>query len=156
LIWEFDPGSGWTLAAWIRHASRTGHLRVTSGERVSNTWVTNSRDGHNPSKDGLIPNSPPTIIWWEVKEKSALESARGLSASWQGNGLPRRWRVGDVRACSPTLALRHGLDSYGRQQSRILDNGGNPDPATPRARRSPSGCKELFWGKKFRLTVLQE
>ena len=21
--WEFDPGSGWTLAAWIRHASRT-------------------------------------------------------------------------------------------------------------------------------------
>jgi len=22
-IWEFDPGSGWTLATWIRHASRT-------------------------------------------------------------------------------------------------------------------------------------
>ena len=36
---EFDPGSGRTLAAWIRHASRAiSHLRVVdSGERVSNT-----------------------------------------------------------------------------------------------------------------------
>ena len=35
---EFDPGSGRTLAAWIRHASRTvEYLRVLeSGERVSN------------------------------------------------------------------------------------------------------------------------
>ena len=36
---EFDPGSGRTLAAWIRHASRTvGTFRGSeSGERVSNT-----------------------------------------------------------------------------------------------------------------------
>ena len=36
---EFDPGSGRTLAAWIRHASRTvENFRVLeSGERVSNT-----------------------------------------------------------------------------------------------------------------------
>ena len=35
---EFDPGSGRTLAAWIRHASRTvGSFRASeSGERVSN------------------------------------------------------------------------------------------------------------------------
>jgi hypothetical protein len=26
---EFDPGSGRTLAAWIRHASRATDLRVT-------------------------------------------------------------------------------------------------------------------------------
>ncbi len=31
-----------------------------------------------------------------------------------------------------TLGLRHGPDSYGRQQWGILDNGGNPDPAMPR------------------------
>ena len=36
---EFDPGSGRTLAAWIRHASRTVWcFRASeSGERVSNT-----------------------------------------------------------------------------------------------------------------------
>ena len=49
-----------------------------------------------------------------------------------------------MRVRPPTQALRHGPDSYGRQQSRILVNGGNPEPATPRARRSPSGCKELL------------
>ena len=26
LTWEFDPGSGWTLAACLTHASRTKHL----------------------------------------------------------------------------------------------------------------------------------
>ena len=30
-----------------------------------------------------------------------------------------------------TLGLRHGPDSYGRQQWGILRNGGNPDAATP-------------------------
>jgi hypothetical protein len=30
------------------------------------------------------------------------------------------------------LELRHGPDSYGRQQWGILHNGGNPDAATPR------------------------
>ena len=34
---EFDSGSERTLAAWIRHASRTECLRVLSGARVSNT-----------------------------------------------------------------------------------------------------------------------
>jgi len=43
------------------------------------------------------------------------------------------------------MALRHGPYSYGRQQSRILVNGGNPEPATPRAGRMPSGCKLLLW-----------
>jgi hypothetical protein len=35
---EFDPGSGRTLAAWIRHASRTvvSFRGYESGERVSN------------------------------------------------------------------------------------------------------------------------
>ena len=34
---EFDSGSERTLAAWIRHASRTECLRALSGARVSNT-----------------------------------------------------------------------------------------------------------------------
>ena len=46
------------------------------------------------------------------------------------------------------MGLRHGPDSYGRQQWGILGNGRNPDPATPRGGRKPSGCKLLSAGKK--------
>ena len=53
------------------------------------------------------------------------------------------------------MGLRHGPDSYGRQQWGILGNGGNPDPATPREGRRPSGCKLLFLGKK-KVTVPKE
>ncbi len=59
--------------------------------------------------------------------------ARGLSACWWGDGLPRRRRVAGLRGCSATLGLRHGPDSYGRQQWGILHNGRKPDAATPRA-----------------------
>src|ERR671913_2000180 len=40
----------------------------------------------------------------------------------------------------------NGPDSCGRQQLGILGNGRKPDPATPRGRRSLSGCKALFHG----------
>ena len=33
---EFDPGSGRTLAACLTHASRTKHIYMLSGGRVSN------------------------------------------------------------------------------------------------------------------------
>ena len=39
-----------------------------------------------------------------------------LSACWWGNGLPRLWRVSGLRGWTDTLELRHGPDSYGRQQ----------------------------------------
>ena len=42
------------------------------------------------------------------------------------------------------MGLRHGPDSYGRQQWGILHNGGNPDAATPREGRRFSDCKPLF------------
>ncbi len=42
--------------------------------------------------------------------------ARGLSACWWGDGLPRRRRVAGLRGRPATLGLRHGPDSYGRQQ----------------------------------------
>ena len=44
------------------------------------------------------------------------------------------------------MGLRHGPYSYGRQQWGILRNGGNPDVATPRERRSLLGCKALSAG----------
>src|SRR5919199_5427141 len=55
---EFDPGSGRTLAACLTHASRTVRpLRgYTSGERVSNTWVTCPQLWDKPGKPGLIPD----------------------------------------------------------------------------------------------------
>ena len=56
----FDPGSERTLAAWIRHASRTRKVSSEteySGERVSNAWITYLRDGDNFSKGKLIPNN---------------------------------------------------------------------------------------------------
>ena len=53
------------------------------------------------------------------------------------------------------MELRHGPNSYGRQQWGILHNGGNPDAATPRERRRPSGCKVLILGKK-EVTVPKE
>jgi hypothetical protein len=61
---EFDPGSERTLAAWIRHASRTGSywriLRVKlvceSGELVRNTWVICPEVRDSPPKGGVIPN----------------------------------------------------------------------------------------------------
>ena len=42
LFEEFDPGSERTLAAWLRHASRTGWTSYgsVSGGRESNAWVT--------------------------------------------------------------------------------------------------------------------
>ena len=58
--------------------------------------------------------------------------ARDPLASWRGNGPPRlRWVAG-LRGRTATLELRHGPDSYGRQQWGILGNGRKPDPATPR------------------------
>ncbi len=74
---------------------------------------------------------------------------RGALASWWGHGLPRRRCVAALRGRSATLGLRHGPDSHGRQQWGILHNGGNPDAATPRERRSISVCKALSAGKKM-------
>src|SRR5438874_11380456 len=55
----FDSGSERTLAAWIRHASRTnpsgGNSAGGSGERGSNAWITCLRDGDSPSNEGVIP-----------------------------------------------------------------------------------------------------
>ena len=69
--------------------------------------------------------------------------ARGRLGSWWGKGLPSLRSIAGLRGRSATLELRHGPDSYGRQQWGILGNGGNPDPATPREGRRSSDCKAL-------------
>ena len=61
---EFDPGSGWTLAACITHSSRTEFrgliLREASfklsGGRVSNAWATCLCVWNNVWKRTLIPH----------------------------------------------------------------------------------------------------
>src|ERR1700744_4302814 len=57
---EFDSGSERTLAAWIRHASRTGYCcsntMMFSGARVRNTWGICREVGDSSSKGELIPH----------------------------------------------------------------------------------------------------
>ena len=89
------------------------------------------------------------------KEQSAKRWARVRLASWWGKGLPRRRSVAGLRGWTATLGLRHGPDSYGRQQWGILHNGGNPDAATPREGRRFSDCKPLSLGTK-KVTVPKE
>ena len=92
-----------------------------------------------------------TLFCNYVKVLFAQARAYIWLVSWWGNSLPRLWSIANLRGRSATLGLRHGPDSYGRQQWGILDNGGNPDPAMPREWRRPSGCKALLSGKKHRL-----
>ena len=90
-------------------------------------------------------SGPPA---WGARESPGGRGwGRGPSGRRRGNGPPCPQRVAGLRGRSATLGLRHGPDSYGRQQWGILRNGGNPDAATPRAGRRPSGCKPLSAGK---------
>ena len=54
------------------------------------------------------------------------------------------------------MELRHGPNSYGRQQWGILHNGRKPDAATPRERGRPLGRKALLRGKKKMTVPLEE
>ena len=152
IYWEFDPGSGWTLAACLTHASRTElfwlRLRPNdsefSGGRVSNAWVTCLQEGDNILKRMLIPHDISESHDFDIKDFIAWRWTRVWLASWWGNGSPRRRSVAGLRGWPATLGLRHGPDSYGRQQWGILRNGGNPDAATPREGWRFSDCKLLL------------
>ena len=89
------------------------------------------------------------------KEKSAKGWARVWLDSWWGNGSPSLRSVAGLRGWTATLGLRHGPDSYGRQQWGILHNGGNSDAATSREGRRSSDCKPLSLGTK-KMTVPKE
>lgn len=78
----FDPGSGLTLAACLRHASRTGCYFVAiqnsaSGERVSNTKATYLRVEHNPEKSVLILHM---LTARKCREERLRSLREGLSA----------------------------------------------------------------------------
>ena len=119
---EFDPGSGRTLAACLIHASRANWFGAcsndVSGGRVSNTWVTCLIDWDNFGKPELIPNNTfwHMSVSWKTVSAVTIRWTRGALASWWGNGSPRQRCVADLRGWSATLGLRHGPDSYGRQQ----------------------------------------
>ena len=120
-----------------------------SGGRVSNAWATCRIQGDNTRKRVLIPHKRTSAAWHGVKNSGGIRWARVRLAGWRGSGPPRRRSVAGLRGRTATLGLRHGPDSYGRQQWGILHNGGNPDAATPRERRSISVCKALSAGKKM-------
>ena len=134
---EFDPGSGRTLAACLTHASRTDWFpsgMKVSGERVSNVWATCLCQRDNSWKRLLIRYMTTAPHGAAVKDFIGQRWAHIPLGSWWDNSPPSRRWVAELRGWSATLGLRHGPDSYGRQQWGILGNGGNSDPAMPRER----------------------
>ena len=115
---------------------------------MSNAWVTCLQEGDNILKRMLIPHDISEPHGSDIKDFIAWRWTRVRLVSWWGNGSPRPRSVAGLRGWTATLGLRHGPDSYGRQQWGILRNGGNPDAATPRAGRRSSDCKLLSQGKK--------
>ena len=108
---------------------------AASGGRVSNAWATCRAQGDNGRKRPLIPHSPAGPHGPAGKARGDPDGARWARvrlAGWRGSGPPRRRSVAGLRGRTATLGLRHGPNSYGRQQWGILHNGGNPDAATPR------------------------
>src|SRR4028118_888859 len=85
----------------------------------------------------------------------ARRRARVRLASWGGKGPPRRRSVAGLRGRPATLGLRHGPDSYGRQQWGIFRNGRKPDGARPREGGRLLGRKPLLSGKNT-MTVPDE
>ena len=118
---------------------------------MSNAWVTCPSVGDNSAKAGLIPHEPA-----RGKERFAEGGARVRLAGWWGKSLPRLRSVAGLRGRTATLGLRHGPDSYGRQQWGILGNGRKPDPATPRGGRRFSDRKLLSRRTKTVTVLLEE
>ena len=88
---------------------------MVTGARVRNAYATCLLLGDSLSKerltpDGLMGRHLP------ISKGNGKRWACVRLASWRGNGPPRLRSVGVLRGWSPTLALRYGPDSYGRQQ----------------------------------------
>ena len=139
-----DYNLQWRVWSWLR-MNASGRLNtcksrgnreklafpLTTGARVRNTYATYLLLRNSPEKFGLIPHNTTRSHDLMVKGYGK-RWACVLLVCWWGNGSPRlRW-VGGLRGLSPTLVLRHGPDSYGRQQWGILRNGRKSDAAMPR------------------------
>ena len=114
-----------------------------SGERVSNVWATCLCQRDNSRKRLLIRYMTTAPHGAAVKDFIGQRWAHIPLGSWWDNSPPSRRWVAELRGWSATLGLKHGPDSYGRQQWGILGNGGNSDPATPRGGRRFSDWKPL-------------
>ena len=73
---------------------------MATGARVSNAYPTFRRPGSSLSKERLIPDGVRQFHDSLTKELSAADG---------------EW-IGVLRGRPPTLGLRHGPNSYGRQQ----------------------------------------
>ena len=118
----------WRVWSWLR-MNASGRLNTckSRGSTGSNTWWRPANGcgtrtqpsfklGNSPEKVGLIPRN---IMKWHhfiIKAPAAWRWACAWLGSWRGNGPPSLRSVTGVRARPVTRALRHGPDSYGRQQ----------------------------------------
>ena len=88
---------------------------MATGARVSNAYATFPRPRDSRPKGRVTPGVP-----FEGHPLGGIREGRGWAcvrlASRRGNGPPGRRSVGVLRGRSPTLELRHGPNSYGRQQ----------------------------------------
>ena len=53
-------------------------IRLYSGERVRNTWVTYPREGNNPPKGGLMPRTLPFLRGWKESRAEGTALLDGL------------------------------------------------------------------------------
>ena len=89
-------------------------------EIEANGWVIRKQPAHedwdNPWKRGLRPDRYRDRMIFVLKVRDTGGWAYGALAGWWGNGPPWRWCIAGLRGWTATLGLRHGPDSYGRQQ----------------------------------------
>ena len=113
------------------------HTVMATGARVSNAYPTFPLPRASPPKGGLIPHE--ALRWHQTSAKGILRQGMGMRPISQAAGQrptaatigrgpereaphtgtetrPRLLREAAVRNIGPTLGLRHGPDSYGRQQ----------------------------------------
>ena len=95
----------WSLLRWS-----------STGARVSNAYPTCLWPRDNPSKVGLIPYAVVGSHLMTTKDFIGERWGCVWLACWRGNSPPRRRSVAGLRGWTATLGLRHGPNSYGRQQ----------------------------------------
>ena len=129
-------GSGWLATRW-----------TSTGGWVRNAYPTCRSPGDSPWKRGLTPDGA-------YVPHGAYAKCEGLRwgcvplGSRRGNGPPgRRW-LGVLRGRPPTLGLRHGPDSYGRQREEYWSMAATLNQPSSVRDDGPTGCKLLLRGDK--------
>src|SRR5919198_1054680 len=121
---------------------------ASSGGRVRNTWATCPAVGDARGKPRLRPHTSASLAGGGEMLRAAAGGACGGLAGWRGKGPPKLRSVAGLGGRPAPPGLRHGPDSYGRQQLGNFRTGRKPDEVTPRAGGRPSGRKPLFGGTR--------